>query len=383
LNIFAFLLIGTVTGIGSVLMLLRFDSSWIKAFSLSGGASILIGEFLLFAEALNINDENRSTMLVCLLLSWIIVFSVLLVILLQSFKKQETRYKIHTWEILLGNKSAIEDYYKSKKQEIESKLLAEFDIVSLTKQKEDNDIELKHLNYEKDLLVKIREDANEILDKKHKLCIPVDHSYAIKQDFFDLIPKFIQSISNFQHHLSMYTADFIKGMEKPTDKNREEIFRRYLKGLGYYIGQYLFDWRDVRVHFRKLDPSKKTYESYVISQKKKNGQITPVSPIPIGNGLIKLATESKRSIVYSANKRQAFSTGSEQRWKDYITTVFDQITIDGQPLLSLGISVKHHIEHKDMLYFLSYIQFEEVIQENILELNQHLSIFKTSKTEAA
>ena len=123
MDIFAFILVGAVTGVGSTLMLLRFDASWLKALSLSGGAGILIGEFLAFAELLGITEENRSTMLVSLLASWLVVFGVLLITLLQSFKKQETKYKIQTWEILLGDKKAIDHYYNSKKDEISKKVL--------------------------------------------------------------------------------------------------------------------------------------------------------------------------------------------------------------------------------------------------------------------
>ena len=127
----AFCLVGVVTGIGSALMLVRFDEKWLKAISLSGGAAILIAEFLAFAELLSINDDNRSLMLVCLLSSWLITFLIASLILLWLFKMQVSGYKIQIWEILLGDKKTIEQYYISKKSEIEKMLESKYNVDKL------------------------------------------------------------------------------------------------------------------------------------------------------------------------------------------------------------------------------------------------------------
>ncbi|KJV05042.1 hypothetical protein [Methylocucumis oryzae] len=108
-----------------------------------------------------------------------------------------------------------------------------------------------------------------------------------------------------------------------------------------------------------------------------------LTDIPADSGLIALAIRSKRSVVYSANSQFAFDTGSNHIWKDYITMIFEKLNIEGKPVLTLGISVKHHIDHKEMLYFLSYIQIEQVIQENLLKLDEGFSICRAALSEVA
>lgn len=384
MDIVAFILIGSVTGVGSVLMLLRFDGSWLKAISLSGGSAILVAEFLGFAKLLGATEENRATMLVSLLASWLVVFGVLLIVLLQSFKRQETKYKIHTWEILLGDKKAIDDYYKRKNDEISKKIEGDYNFDKLTDLKHEVDKEKEEVRNEKNRLEEIKEEVNEILNKKHKLDIPKDFQFPIKSEFFQLLPRYIKSISGFEHQLSSFTSSFISGLvSKKEDHTDANIFKTYLQGVSMYVGQYLFDWRDVRVHFRIFNKETNKYEKFVAIHQLGVDYPEHLTEIPVGRGLISLATELKRSIVYSANRRLAYDTGSNHIWTDYITMVFEKLHIAGIPVLSLGISVKHHADHKAMLYFLSYIQIEQVIQESLLHLDKELSILKATLQEVA
>lgn len=384
LDVFAFILVGAVTGVGSTLMLLRFDTSWLKAISLSGGAALLIGEFLAFAEMLGITAENRATMLVSLLASWLVVFGVLLVILLQSFKKQETKYKIQTWEILLGDKKAIDHYYNSKKEEIGRKVEGEYNFDRLTALKVDLDRQKADFECEKVRMNAIKAEVDDILDKKHKLDIPQNFKFPIKTEFFELLPRYIKSISEFEHQLSSFTDSFLADLSAQKRELEDiQMLKTYLNGLSYYIGQYLFDWRDVRVHFRTLNKLNNTYDKIIAVHKSGEDYVESLTGIPVDSGLIALAIESKRSVVYSANRQFAFETGSSHIWKDYITMVFEKLHIEGQPVLSLGVSVKHHADHREMLYFLSYIQIEQIIQEKLLRLDECLSIRNAAIMEVA
>lgn len=382
MDIFAFILIGAITGVGSALMILRFDASWLKALSLSGGAGILVAEFLAFAELLNITAENRSTMLVSILLTWLIVFSVVLIVLLQSFKKQETKYKIQPWEILLGDKKAIDHYYNSKKEEISKKVEGEYNFDKLKKQKDYIDNQKKEIEKEKIYLKSLKAEVEEFIEKKHTIKIPKDFKFPIKNDFFSLLPRYIKSISEFEHQLSSFTDSFvIKVNDKENRPTDEQLLKSYLHGLCYYIGQFLFDWREIRVHFRTYNKMTNSYEKYIAVHKSGEDYPENMAEIPADTGLIALATELKRSTVYSANTKSAFNTGSDHIWKDYITMVFEKLSMDGKPILSLGISVKHHIDHKEMLYFLSYIQIEQVIQENLLKIDEEFSVSNAVQME--
>ncbi|HGE6075357.1 TPA: hypothetical protein ACGG79_003484 [Vibrio cholerae] len=384
MDILAFVLVGAVTGLGSALMLFRFESGWLKALSLTGGSGILIGEFLAFAELLGVTDANRAIMLVSLLLSWLIVFSALLIILLRSFKRQETKYKIQTWEILLGDKKAIDDYYNSKKVEVGKLVEGEYDFENLRKIKREIDAEKEVLDLEKKRLNSIKEEVDDILDKKHQIDIPESFKFPIRNDFFLLLPRYIKSISEFEHHLSSFTDSFVSDLKEKKDQRSDtQILKTYLSGVSYYIGQYLFDWRDVRVHFRTINKQQNTYDKFVAVYRNGLDYDESITCIPADKGLIALATKSKWSVVFSANRESAFDTGSNHIWKDYITMVFEKLHIDGRPVLSLGVSVKHHVDHKEMLYFLSYIQIEQVIQENLLKLDETLSVCNSVLKEAA
>ncbi|WP_432468388.1 hypothetical protein [Agarivorans sp. Z349TD_8] len=394
-DVFAFVLIGAVTGIGSSIMLLRFDARWVKAFSLSGGAGILIAEFVAFSELFGVNDEDNSSFFVYFLTSWLVVFIVTMAIALRSFKKQETKYKIQTWEILLGDKKAIDQYYTSKKEEISKSLEEQYNVAAIKEAKEELDaqelrlnIEQTKLDVEKKHLESIQDDVDEILKKKHKIEIPHNFMFPIKSDFFHLLPRYIKSISEFEHHLSCFTKSFIQDLNDDSyndgSYSNNKILKTYLSGVCYYIGQYLFDWRDVRVHFRILNDNNNTYDKFIAVHRSGEDYNETLTEIPANKGLIALASESKRSVVYSANRKSAFDTGSHHIWTDYITMIFEKLHKDGKPVLSLGVSVKHQLDHKDMLYFLSYIQIEQVIQDNLLRLNNEgVSICNAVLSEVA
>lgn len=377
-------MVGVITGLGSALMLLRLDEKWIKAMSLSGGAAILIGEFVAFSTLLGVTPENTATMLVSLLLSWIISFSIISIVLLQSFKKQETKYKIQTWEILLGSKKVIDNYYNSKKDEITKQIENEYNLESLRRERKDIDCEKAIVEAEKKCLQNLLDSVEDILDKKHKIDIPIDFKFPIRNEFFELLPRYVQAVSEFNHHASSFTDSYINDLSTISKSTSEhDLLKAYLQGISYYVGLYLFDWRDVRVHFRRLNQNDDTYEKFVAAYKSGGEYQDTLTPIPVKDGLIALATKTKRSIVYSANRKDAFQTGSTHIWKDYITMVFEKLHIDEKPVLSLGISVKHQADHRDMLYFLSYIQIEQIIQENLLRIDEQFSIKNAAIMEVA
>lgn len=373
-------------------MLIRFDAGWLKAISITGGSGLLISEFLMFSNLLGIADNQKSTALSILLSTWLIAFCIFLYVFIRTFKKQETQYKIHTWEVLLGDKKAIDGYYSSKKDEISKKLEEELNINNIRKEKQELEEEKQIVKDEKDSLLvekarlrEILENVEDILDKKHKIEIPNNFKFPIKSDFFEVLPRYISAISEFEHHLRNFTNSFIEDIDAKRDKyNDTAILRTYLTGLGNYIGQYLFNWREVRIHFRLLNSKNNTYEKFLAIHKKGVIYDENLTSIPVDKGLIALAISSKRSLVFSANKKLAFKSSGAHIWKDYMTMIFEKLCSDNDlPYLSLGISVKHEVDHKQMLYFLSYIQIEQVIQENLLRLNDKLMISKAVKSEAA
>lgn len=375
-----FSLLGIITALGSALLLFRFDGSWLKALSFSGGSAILIGEFVALSEFFSITPENRSEVFVWFLSSWLITFLVTLPILLHFLKKQESRYKIHTMEILLGNKKAIDSYYDLKHQEIKKIIEDELDLQHLQKVKNSLEREKASLEEKRKQLMAMQEEIESVLDKKHCLTIPLAYSYPVTTKYFELLPRYIQSISDLKHHITSFTDSYVESIH--TKKDISITLKPYLLGLSYYIGEFLFEWRDVRVHFRALNVSGNAYEKFVAVHGSGQEYKEILTPIPSNVGLIHESWKSKRSLVKSANPDLCFDTGNNHIWKDYITMVFDKLCVDGTPVLSLGISVKHDAEHRDMLYFLSHIQIEQILQDNLLKLNDVFPVANAALQEA-
>ena len=67
---------------------------------------------------------------------------------------------------------------------------------------------------------------------------------------------------------------------------------------------------------------------------------------------------------------------------DYIKQNMDEsyeynITKDGAPFLSMGVSIKYAEQFKDMLYFLSYYKIERCLVSYIDRINRVCDIIKT------
>lgn len=374
----AFTLLGIISGIGASLLFFRFDTGWLKALSFSGGSAILIGEFAGFSEFFDITSENKSTVFSAFLGAWIVTFLIALPIMLRILKNQESKYKIHTWEILLGDKKTIDDYYNLKRDEIKKLLEEELNIESLKRKRNEIEEDRNKLSkYKKSLEEerKLLEELSESITKQCHLTIPISYKLPITNKYFEILPSHLYAVSDFYHQITSFTDDFIGKIDNNlTVSTKQQLFRSYLLAMGYYIGELLFNWKEVRVHFRRYEKNSSTYESYLAIHNNGQEYKQALTSMPSDKGLIFEAYCVKRSLVKSANRRICIESNNDHIWKDYITMVFDRICYNEKPLLSLGISVKHNVYHKDMLYFLSFIQIEQVIQDNLLKINDKLLI---------
>lgn len=378
-----FFLIGLIMGASASLMLFRLDSRFAKSLSSSGFFGLSYYTLNYFCDAFNVGEESKVFAYLILLVSAITGFFCACVYFSRLIKSQKALYGIELVDVLIGSKKSIELHYKSKESEIraqyadrEKKLVEQEELIK-SKLKEIEQ-EKSDLCAEKERLDALSDDIASCLDKKHKISIPKSFRFPVRTGFFDLLPRYIKSVSQFEHHLNQFTDDFIACHAEGNyaDKSDIEKLKAYLSGVSLYVGEFLFNWRSVRVHFRKLNLKEKVYEKLVAH----NGPGTdssdsdPITSIPIETGLIALASETKRSVVYSANAKSGYDTGSGHIWKDYVTMVFEQFCFSGYPVLSLGVSVKHKEDHREMLYFLSYIQIEQIIQENLKKVDKKIRI---------
>ena len=78
-------------------------------------------------------------------------------------------------------------------------------------------------------------------------------------------------------------------------------------------------------------------------------------------GVFKYLSQERRSIVKSLNPT-LFAPGRNPNWEDCLSGAICKSFKDGKyPILTFGISVKYAKIHKQLLYFLSFIRFEELI----------------------
>jgi hypothetical protein len=225
------------------------------------------------------------------------------------------------------------------------------------------------------------DEKDEFFDSKFSILIPKRYKHGIKQDFFELLPRHVMKVGVFYSRLRPLTEQFIA--RKRGSVSADEFFESYLMGVANYIRTCLFDQssnsgeNEVRVHFRVLDVATMKYKA------KPNliacDNIQPITELGVNDGLIALSLQEKRSLVFSANRKEAISTGSENLWQDYLTYCFEKIQESGLPKYTLGISVKHKAAHSSFLYFLSFIQIEQIIQQDMIKLHNHLSKFNEEK----
>lgn len=71
-------------------------------------------------------------------------------------------------------------------------------------------------------------------------------------------------------------------------------------GLSGYIGEYLFNSQNIRIHFRKYDKCADNYVKLLIIENNQsiNNNLTPMP----NDGIIKECTKIKKSIVRSLNE---------------------------------------------------------------------------------
>ena len=366
-----FALLGIVVGIACALLLLQFSTEWVKGVTLGAGAPIIILMLVTTADYAGISSEYRLGSYSAFLAAWIVTFLMALRVAAQSIKRNEDRYKINIWQILFSNKKMLDDYYGIKKQEIESAIQRDLQVEKLEERKEILDQKEKQIRNELDAIEAEKQALAKAISEKHTLSIPKRYQFVITPHFFEVLPRYIKTLSTFSIHARSLTDDFLKAEDDSS--NQERIVRSYLYGLCTYIGKSLFQWRDVRVHVRRLDRSTNTYVKYV-AVCDESDYTEKMTPIPADDGLICEATKTCRSLVYSANRECCFTTRSEHLWKDYITMIFESFQIDRKPMLTMGISVRNQADHRELLYLLSYIQFEQTVQDLLKELNARFPI---------
>ncbi|WP_416424682.1 hypothetical protein RAM80_02640 [Pseudomonas sp. App30] len=307
--------------------------------------------------------------------AYVVGFFATIALLTQLLLKQDSRYRITLIDVVFGNNKALDAYHDAKRHELETLLERELNIEALAAERALLDQRQAQLDVQQRLLAVELEEAQVLLQARDGVAkgrlampLPLQHKQLIYPDFFELLPRQVFKVCRFHHALLAETDRFLAGGRGGFDT--------YLLAIAGHLATHLFGqavevgMEEVRVHFRQLDPADKVYKPYVVQ----GGTELEVSGVHIDDGLIRASRESRRSLVYSANKRLAISSGANFLWQDYLVHVFEAIKVAGLPRYSLGISIRHRAAHSSVLYLFSFIQLEQVIQHEMVRAHRYSSV---------
>lgn len=366
-GIICYAIIGSVIGVIFSLLYINFDKTWIKisasliSFGGSSGFIVVADKFFGISEQ-KMKFYTASSLFSMFLIS----FFIMMLIMCKLIKDKDNSDVLRIRDILLGQKSYIDKYYKNREREIDSKLpdleLREKEIL-----KKEKELSAKQ-EYVESELIKLKQLGN----KKLKIILPKNKYILINKEFIDLMPSYIADLSTCISNIRGYTKDFIE-----TGNFNLNSFKSYLILISTYIAQDLFGGKsnDIRIHFRYYDRKSEKYEK-LIAIMGATVVTKNMTPIPYANSMIQKSFECNRAVIKSINSEYDFRSNNYTVWKDYMTYSFYNLKKDGIPYLTFGISVKNEVRFKNLFYFLNYFGLEELLEDCIDQIDERFNIGK-------
>lgn len=376
-----FALIGIIVGVVGTILFFRMDKQWKQILVFAGSASSVGGAGRVVIDYLEVSKEEKATVILILVIGFMISVFFSFFLLTRLLKEQTGNNVIRVLDIFLSYDGFLRDYYESRKKEIDKLIDSE----EIKKKEEElrnreeklNDKE-KRLVKKESIILDLQSKVHECKDKVITLKLPENSEIVLTDSFMKKIPLFVDNVCKFKSDVENLTNDFCREFEaKENNIDKDEKQKRlkgYFVGIGLYIANDLFGIsnENVRTHFRVLKDN--MYIQYVVilgSEISKD----KISDIPRGNSMIDKSFELKRSLVASLNPESKYDTNTV--WEDFITLSEYNITKDGAPFLSMGVSIKYAEQFKDMLYFLSYYKIERCLVSYIDRINRVCDIIKT------
>ena len=316
-------------------------------------------------------QQEEFACLAASLFGIIIGISATILLVWLDLRRQKHPFKIYISDFVIGKRHWIEEYGKKRISEVDALL---------------NDIQLKEKNLElqnitNDLALKERElevqykYLEESSRDKVFISLPEDKKFLIGNKFLEDLPDMHDRWMSFLVEMTSNTNNYIDRVtgESGYDEVRDTI-KSYLTHLCCSISTRLFNPESVRVHlrFRTSDGVFKKIVASTDSPEKMGS--CPMTPIDQDDSMIGASIRNLRSMIKSFYPKYHQAGQNDKIWKDYITSVFNEIRKDGQPLLSMGISFKFPDKHSDASVYLVHIMFEQKIQ---LIIQQFLHKIKT------
>lgn len=357
---------GLVAGVIFSLLFVSFDAGWKKI--ISGIFSIGVGGGGLWEiyERYQVTDSSTIfTSMGCLCASFLIAFIIFLFIMCKIIKDNDDKDVLRIRDILLGQKKYIEAYYKQREKEIDDKL----NIPVLEKREQDVSKRELLCDAKLESLERDREELDKLTDNKLKIKLPEKKNLVVTKEFLDLFPSYVENLGEFIHGINSETKLFLENHE---DCMTYEDLRVFLTLLSLQILAHLFhkNATDVRVHFRYYDKEKDGFKKLtsMVASKEYKRELTFI-PCNRANMIMK-SFECRRALIKSHNIEYDYDGANSTTWTEYMTGAFYNITTNGKPCISFGISVKNATKYKHLFNFLNYCKFESYLQEVIEQLNE-------------
>lgn len=356
---------GMLVGLIFSLLFVSFDTGWKKTLSVvfaSGASGVSLWGIY---ERYNINDYTKVfTSVGIFSVSFLLTFIGFMVIMCRIIKDKDDKDVLRIRDIILGQKEYITKYYESREREIDDRL----NIPALERREQEIVLREQHYATQLEILEREKEELNKITENKLKIKLPEKKNLTVTKEFLELFPAYVDDLASFIEGIKFETELFLEDHESV---NREE-FKVLLVLLSIQIIEHMFGKgaKDVRVHFRYYDECKNGYKKLVsvIGGNESAKDLTFI-PYDKANMIIK-SFECKRALIKSHNIEYDFVGNNSTTWTEYMTGTFYNITRDGKPCLSFGISVKNATKFKHLFNFLNYCKFESYLQEVIEHLDE-------------
>lgn len=361
-----YLIIGGVLGAIFSLLFFRMDEGWKKAGTFIFGLGSSGGVFVSLNVLCSVSDKDtKNYLMAVMLISVVVAAAFTFNILCGLLKNQNGANIIRVLDIILGQKDFMENYYITRKKEIDAKLNLE-EIEKKNHQLENKERGL--LGFEEELKRREKELENQIqrgifIDLPEKQKIPVTSHFLVE------FPEYVEAYSRYISDMRMHTKEFANKLKEGNISIGEKkiLLEAYFLGICTYTITDIFEGNGsnkIRAHFRILDKQNEYIK--LVATTGVRASAKELTPIPVKKAnMISQSYKNRASMIKSLNIGYHFETNNEKVWNEYLTYTFDSLLYKDLPFLSFGVSVKNKEKFENLLYFLNFCKIEYILQESI------------------
>lgn len=357
-----FIVIGILYGGFGTLLFFRFDKKWkqittgITCFLTSTGTGFAASSYF------QIPVKNRPACFLLMQIAAIASVCCAFAMLAKLLQSDDSKYPMRKLDIILGYDKCLEQYYEQRKQQASAFCVEE---------------ERKELSLREDRLRTEEDLFREQIEGGISIQLPQNQNIAITKHFLGKLPVYIDHLYAFRSNINDLTEQLLQDIGQTDPDRNAELLKGYFAGIGMYVSNDLFgipeNSNEVRTHFRIYKDGR--YTQYTIIEGSKMSA-AKIHDIPgNANSLIKLSFELRTSLIASLNSEYVYNVNTP--WEDFMTITYYDIVVDGNPFLSMGISIKNREQFFDLLSFLNWYKIETCLQNYINRVNSVCDIVKT------